>query len=50
MDSLKLYATNGLVLMLSFSNIENALKIILLILSIIYTTFKIFESVKNKDK
>jgi len=50
MDSLKLYATNGLVLMLSFSHIENALKIILLILSIIYTTFKILESVKNKDK
>jgi chaperonin cofactor prefoldin len=30
MDSIKLYATNTLVLMLSFSNIENTLKIILL--------------------
>jgi len=50
MDSLKLYTTNSLVLMLSFSNIENTLKIILLILSIVYTGFKILESFKNKDK
>jgi hypothetical protein len=36
--------------MLSFSNIENALKIILLILSIVYTVFKIVESINARKK
>jgi hypothetical protein len=51
MDSIKLYTTNFLVIMFSFSNVENLLKIILLLLSIVYTTFKLIESYKkNKDK
>ncbi len=35
---------------LSFSNIENTLKIVLLVFSILYTGLKIFETMKNKDK
>jgi hypothetical protein len=50
MESIKLYAFNTLVIMLSFSNIENALKIILLILSIVYTGFKIKESWDARKK
>ena len=50
MESIKLYAVNLLVFMLSFSNIENALKIILLVLSIIYTIFKIIESITARKK
>jgi hypothetical protein len=48
MDSIKLYATNTLVLMLSFANIENTLKIILLLCSITYTVFKIIEEIKKR--
>jgi hypothetical protein len=50
MESIKLYGINTLVIMLSFSNIENALKIILLILSIVYTVFKIVESINARKK
>jgi hypothetical protein len=35
---------------LSFSNIENTLKIVLLVFSILYTGLKIFETIKNKGK
>lgn len=35
---------------LSFSNIENTLKIVLLIFSILYTGLKIFETIKYKNK
>jgi hypothetical protein len=50
MESIKLYAINTLVIMLSFSNIENALKIMLLVLSIVYTLFKIAESINARKK
>jgi len=50
MDSLKLYATNTLVIMLSFTHIENALKIVLLLCSIVYTGFKIAEEIKKRKK
>ena len=50
MDSLKLYATNTLVIMLSFTHIENALKIVLLLCSIVYTVFKIIEEVNKRKK
>jgi hypothetical protein len=50
MDSIKLYTSNFLVLMLSFSEVENALKILLLLLSIIYTCFKIVETYKSKKQ
>ena len=50
MDSIKLYGTNALVIMLSFTQIENALKIILLLCSIVYTGFKIAEEIKKRKK
>ena len=50
MDSIKLYATNALVIMISFTHIENALKIVLLLCSIVYTGFKIAEEIKKRNK
>jgi hypothetical protein len=48
-NDLKLGAVNAISMALSFSNIENTLKIILLMFSILYTGLKIFEMVKNKN-
>jgi len=39
-----------LVIMLSFTHIENALKIVLLLCSIVYTGFKIAEEIKKRKK
>jgi hypothetical protein len=50
MDSIKLYAINTLVLMLSFANIEDALRIILVLCSIVYTVFKIAEEIKKRKQ
>tara|TARA_R110000772_G_scaffold146705_1_gene257034 strand:+ start:45 stop:197 length:153 start_codon:yes stop_codon:yes gene_type:complete len=50
MESIKLYGINTLVIMLSFSHIESALKLVLLLLSIVYTAFKIIELIKTKNK
>ena len=51
MESAKLYLLNSLTMIITFTNIENALKITLLILSIIYTGVKIYESFKKpKDE
>jgi hypothetical protein len=47
-NDLKLYFFNSISMLLSFSNIENALKIILLIASIFYTVLKTIETYKNK--
>lgn len=47
MESTKLYLINSLTMIITFTNIENTLKIILLILSIIYTFVKIYESFKK---
>lgn len=44
----KLYFFNALSMILSFSNIENALKIILLLASIFYTILKIIETLRKK--
>lgn len=49
-DDLKLGIINGVSMALSFSNIENTLKIVLLVFSILYTGLKIFETIKNKGK
>lgn len=49
-NDLKLGMINGISMALSFSNIENALKIVLLLFSILYTGLKIFETMKNKGK
>ena len=49
-DSVKLYSLNALTIYLSFTNLETILKIVLLIISIIYTSMKIFDWVLNKKK
>lgn len=48
-EDFKLYFFNAISMALSFSNIENALKIFLLIASIFYTILKIIETLRKKD-
>jgi len=47
-NDLKLYFLNTITMALSFSNMESALKIILLVISIFYTTLKIVETLRKK--
>ncbi len=47
---MKLYAINSLTLIISFSNLEMSLKIILLLCTIIYTLLKIKKLNKNESK
>ncbi len=52
---MKLYMLNSLALVITFTNVENILKLTLLVLSIIYTVVKIYESFnkntnENTDK
>ena len=42
-EDVKIAAINGSTMLLSFTNIEAALKIILLLGSIVYTFYKIYE-------
>ena len=49
-DDVKLTILNSIVILMSFSNIENILKIILLIISIVYTLFKTIEFYNSKIK
>ena len=50
-SDLKLYAVNSAAMAISFTNIENTLKILLLCISIIYTMLKIIQLInKNDDK
>lgn len=42
-EDIKLATINGSTMLLSFSNIEYALKIVLLLFSITYTAYKIYE-------
>ena len=49
-DSAKLYGLNALAIYLSFTNLETILKILLLIISIIYTSMKIFDWILSKKK
>ena len=48
-NDLKIGIINTVSMALSFSNIENTLKIVLLVFSILYTGLKIFETIKNKN-
>ena len=48
-NDLKIYMVNSIAMALSFTNIENFLKIILLIASIFYTIMKTIELVKEKN-
>ena len=41
--SIRLYILNALTIYLSFTNLETSLKILLLIISIIYTSMKIYD-------
>jgi hypothetical protein len=49
-EDLKLGIFNGLTFIISFTDIENSLKILLLLVSIIYTVIKIYETYKKNDK
>lgn len=46
---LKLYILNSITMTLSFSNIEATLKILLLLISIVYTIMKTIELIKKKS-
>lgn len=48
-NDLKIYALNSLAMVVSFSNVEAALKILLLCVSIVYTIMKTIELIKNKN-
>jgi hypothetical protein len=50
LNDIKLYSFNIIAMALSFTNIENFLKIILLFLSIAYTAMKTVELIKNKNE
>ena len=47
-SDLKLYGLNSVAMAVSFTNVENTLKILLLCVSIIYTILKTIELLKNK--
>jgi hypothetical protein len=47
---IKLYGLNAVALSLSMTNLEPALKIILLVLSIGYTAIRIYSHLANKTK
>lgn len=49
MQDIKIAVINFLTITISFSNVEQWLKLTLLIVSIIYTVLKIFE-IKNKNE
>ena len=49
-NDIKLYALNASAMALSFTNIEEVLKIVLLTISIIYTFMKIIEMKNKKDE
>jgi hypothetical protein len=44
-----MYILNSITMALSFSNLESALKIILLIVSIFYTILKMVETLRKKE-
>ena len=48
-NDLKLYFLNTITMMLSFSNIESTLKIVLLVASIFYTVLKTVETIKKRN-
>ena len=47
-ENVRIAAINGGTMLLSFTNIEAALKIVLLLGSIIYTFYKIYEIHENR--
>jgi hypothetical protein len=49
-NDLKIYMLNTFAMAVSFSKLEATLKIVLLIVSIVYTFMKIIETAKGKDE
>jgi hypothetical protein len=49
-NDLKLYTLNSVAMAISFTNVENTLKIVLLLISILYTIIKTVQVVKNKKE
>ena len=49
-NDLKLYTLNSVAMAVSFTNVENTLKIVLLLISILYTIIKTVQLVKNKKE
>lgn len=49
-NDLKLYTLNSVAMAVSFTNVENTLKIVLLLISILYTIMKTVQLVKNKKE
>lgn len=47
--NIEVYAVNGAIFGLSFTNIENTMKLFLLALSIIYTAIMIYKLITKKD-
>jgi hypothetical protein len=47
-NDLKIYTLNSVAMAISFTNVENTLKIVLLLVSILYTIIKTVQLVKNK--
>jgi hypothetical protein len=47
-DNLKIYLLNTSVFIISLSRVEASLKVLLLLLSIIYTTIKIIDWIKKR--
>jgi len=50
LDDLRLYTFNIITLGISFTAVENSLKIILLLASIVYTLQKIYATYKRKNE
>jgi len=48
MDNLKIYLLNASVFLISLSKVEASLKVLLLLLSIIYTGIKIIDWIKKR--
>jgi hypothetical protein len=49
LNDLKLYTLNSVAMAISFTNVENTLKIVLLLISILYTIMKTLQLMKNKN-
>jgi len=47
--NLEVYAVNGAIFGLSFTNLENTMKIVLLAMSILYTGIMIYKLLTKKD-
>ena len=49
LEQVKLFAVNGTIFGLSFTNLENTMRIFLLLLSIVYTIIMIYKLLTKND-